>query len=600
MRRIELLSVTLDRFRSFRQKTVFQLSPGGGLKFITGDNRAEPRLGANGAGKSTIWDGVVYCCYGTSTRGLRAGDLVSWGEQQPYCATAWLIAGAPRIIERQGSPNRLLLDRKPVEQIDIDRLLGLSRERFLHSVLFGQAMALFIDLPIPKRGELLEEVLDLGLWSRLAERAGVRHANLENEVERANRTIAFQNGKLEGIESPDKLAAAEQQFERDRASRIDAAILDVERIEGEIETHTALLAKTRANARTLPSIGEQQKTLDRKRQQKTILEQDYKRLFAGLAENQDLIKFYEHTRTCPTCSQPIDRAFATRKTDEAKRALNTARFALNDNGLATRGLTAQLEEMDGNLATMIRKREFTLDQMTRAEAATHHLSRALEGAIRAVEVIAEQPNPVTQRIATIVAEREAVQTVLRAETATRRRAQAQALRMDFWRAAFKRVRLFMVKRVLLQLEMETAAAAEALGLIGWRIGFVTETETKAGTLRPGINVTVNSPTASAPWEAWSGGEGQRVRLAVALGLASLIQRLSGISVGFEVFDEPSAWLSPEGIEDLLDCLKHRADTSGKSIWLCDHRNLQTTNFTETWSVYKDGAGSGIHLISQTE
>ena len=188
------------------------------------------------------------------------------------------------------------------------------------------------------------------------------------------------------------------------------------------------------------------------------------------------------------------------------------------------------------------------------------------------------------------------------ETKTRKRkTQSLLLSTDFWKAAFKRVRLFMVKRVLAQLEVETASAAIALGLIDWKISFSTELETKSGSVRPGIHITVKSPISpTAPWEVWSGGEGQRVRLAVALGLASLIQRLAGVSIGFEVWDEPSAWLSQEGIEDLLTCLKHRVQITGKSVWLCDHRALSQGAFDEVWQVSKTREGSQIAMISMQD
>ena len=130
--------------------------------------------------------------------------------------------------------------------------------------------------------------------------------------------------------------------------------------------------------------------------------------------------------------------------------------------------------------------------------------------------------------------------------------------------------------------------------------FNTELETKAGTLRPGIHITVASPLAVAPWEVWSGGEGQRIRLAVALGLSSLIQRMAGININLEIYDEPTAWLSGEGIEDLIDCLKHRAKTANKTLWLCDHRALLHSDFDETWQIIKDADGSRILALSLQE
>ena len=154
---------------------MIELSSGAGLKFLSGANKVEPKLGANGAGKSTIWDAVAYCVTGASVRGVRASDLASWGGGKPRVMTAWEINGEIITIERHGSPERILLEDQPVDQATIDRTLGLSRGRFLQSVIFGQSVPLFIDLSGPERGALLDEVLDLGIWLKAAELASKRH-----------------------------------------------------------------------------------------------------------------------------------------------------------------------------------------------------------------------------------------------------------------------------------------------------------------------------------------------------------------------------------------------------------------------------------------
>jgi exonuclease SbcC len=245
----------------------------------------------------------------------------------------------------------------------------------------------------------------------------------------------------------------------------------------------------------------------------------------------------------------------------------------------------------------MRKREFFVAQKINAEARHAELERLIESAARACELMLEAPNPHVERLERVQAESKAAALAYKAAQSERRQAVAKQMRMDFWKAAFRRVRLFMVKRILAQLEVETGAAAAALGLIGWKVSFATELETKAGTLRPGIHITVSSPISTAPWEVWSGGEGQRIRLAVALGLASMIQRMAGVSINFEVWDEPTAHLGAEGIDDLFECLRHRVFTTGKSIWICDHGRLSQSAFTEIWQATKTEMGSSIKLIS---
>ena len=193
-------------FPFLSRKNTITLSTGFGLKYLSGQNLSNPELGPNGVGKSTLWDAVTYCLYGVSVRGLRASELVSWGDIGAiFVETHWLIDNQPAVVTRLGSPNRLLMGNsaetvEPTEQINIDRLIGLSRARFMQSVVYGQFAPLFIDLSGPERGALLDEVLDLGLWLKAAETASKRHTELSREVDEFGKQIAYIEGKIAGAE----------------------------------------------------------------------------------------------------------------------------------------------------------------------------------------------------------------------------------------------------------------------------------------------------------------------------------------------------------------------------------------------------------------
>ena len=167
MKQLHLASMRIESFRSFAAPTSVDFGEPGGLRMLFGRNEVEPRLGGNGAGKSTLFDALCWCLFNFSARNLRASDLASWSGGNPHVTVDVTINDAPITIERFGSPNRLLLDGEPIEQDKLEReVLGISRARFMHSVLFGQMVRLFIDLTVPERGALLDEVLDLGLWLR--------------------------------------------------------------------------------------------------------------------------------------------------------------------------------------------------------------------------------------------------------------------------------------------------------------------------------------------------------------------------------------------------------------------------------------------------
>ncbi|MDK1290118.1 AAA family ATPase [Pseudoalteromonas umbrosa] len=176
--------------------------------------------------------------------------------------------------------------------------------------------------------------------------------------------------------------------------------------------------------------------------------------------------------------------------------------------------------------------------------------------------------------------------------------QEQASR--FWVKGFKSVKLFAVSAALNELEAEVNSALDGLGLGGWSVEFDVDKETKKGTLSKGFFAFINSADNLEPvkWEAWSGGESQRLRLAASLGLANMIRASKGLELPFEIWDEPSQWMSDSGITGLLDVLQRRARRLKRQIWLIDHRGLEHP-FDAAIEITKTYNGSTIKNVSQS-
>src|SRR5678815_1215025 len=80
---------------------VFYFDPG--LTFVRGRNKLEPLLGANGAGKSTIFDALSWCLYGRTVENLRNPDVAPWSEEAGTQVTVHF--SKKRSIARTISPN---------------------------------------------------------------------------------------------------------------------------------------------------------------------------------------------------------------------------------------------------------------------------------------------------------------------------------------------------------------------------------------------------------------------------------------------------------------------------------------------------------------
>ena len=622
MKQVRLLSLVVTGFKSFAGTACLKLDQEVGLVLVSGDNQLEPRLGANGSGKSSIWDALTFCLYGTSVRGgARINDLVAHGEKQA-AVTAYLeVDGREVQVSRSGPPARAHVDGVQVEQADIDRLVGLTRQRFLSSVVFGQAAPTFVDLPIPDRGALLDEVLDLQLWMRAADRAGKQHTAKQADLGKLRVEVGRAEGALSALEPIDEIQRQEEEWEAHRRARvaevqrqeeewesqrqvqIDELLADFEEREVEL---AALIGQPEPEVTRESVDALYQRYQELKAEETRLLTDRTREETSHMAVLEDIRFFKEHD-TCPVCTQKISQGFSVRHVavqeveserytaliKEIEAAVANARVAANNILAEWNALSARLLEEEAAAAVKrarIRALEMDMASEERmlerlgAEGNPHGAQR------RQVEA---EANPYTTRRLHVGEARAELEATLSRHRAGEEKLSTEMAQLDFWRQGFRRVRLFCINRVLRQLELETMNAAQDLGLVGWKISYATETETRSGTQKMGVQVEVQSPTLSGPFATWSGGEGQRVRLCTALGVAGLIQRWSGVRWGLEVYDEPTAFLSEEGIEDLLDHLKNRADSSGKSILLCDHRGLQHAAISRVIRVIKDEHGSRI-------
>lgn len=603
MKNITLLEVHINGFKSFKRSTdiIFPTKPG--FWFLGGRNEVDSALGANGAGKSSLWDAIFWCLYGVSVKGAKASDLVSWGSKRPVVTVRLLINENVFEIAREGSPEKLWLSdekkgQEVVAQNAIDRLLGLSKERFKQSVLFGQGARLFFDMAVPERGILLDEILDLSLWQRLAERADKQAKEQDRIRADAMRDITFVSGQLEGLTDAKALRAQESGWREQREASLFEAITQVEGADAEVTKLETEFAEA-TNAAMAPLLQSQKQAMQA--EMDAIYEAcklEREKLWAAQASGKDaneLLNFYEEHSDCPTCKQKLDKTFI--KTECARLEERFQQAAANEEALneSIEKLTKTWQDLNE-----IKKKE-ELDYAAicaRRDGLKPQIRLRKEALQRSMTLMdnlsAELDNsPYAAQIAAIDEKREQLDTELAGHDTRHQASEAAFRHADYWKAGFKKVRLYLIKQALAMLEIETRAAASSLGLIDWTIKYVTEVETKSGSMRAGVQILVSSPSSQAAFALQSGGEEQRVKLAISLGLSKMISRMGGVEFNFEVWDEPTNWLSPEGIAGLMESLKYRAEQERKTLWCIDHRIYDATTFDGVWIMRKTLNGTEL-------
>src|SRR5215468_8191492 len=127
---LSLQRLIVTNFRAVRGTVDLAFDQPPGLYFVAGRNLLHPRLGANDAGKSTLFsEALSWCLQGRTSRSNRPGaDVVNWYANGASAGVAaeFTLDGVAHMVERYRNPSRLTLDGTTVEQLDIDKLLPLS------------------------------------------------------------------------------------------------------------------------------------------------------------------------------------------------------------------------------------------------------------------------------------------------------------------------------------------------------------------------------------------------------------------------------------------------------------------------------------------
>lgn len=167
------------------------------------------------------------------------------------------------------------------------------------------------------------------------------------------------------------------------------------------------------------------------------------------------------------------------------------------------------------------------------------------------------------------------------------------IRTRYWVDGFKQVRLYLLQETLEELQEVTQNMLPEFGLSGWAIEYAIERETKKGDVTTGLTVTILKPGMSKAvrWEAWSGGEGQRLLIVGALALSEVLLRRAGIECDMLVLDEPTRHMSKEGIEETVDYLISRGRDG--QVFYVDHQAIESNRFASVITIKKDKHGASI-------
>lgn len=191
-----------------------------GLVLVSGENLDIESANSNGAGKSSLFEALLWCYLGETYRKVsadRVARLVNGKTAPGGCAVVHEVEcnGTTYRISRfrkdKRQKNRVVFEQIAPQQVDLTqakapqtdemilRTLGIHPEILQQTTLIGQGMPWkFTDLKDADRKRVMTEMLHLHVWDSGTEVSRKKALDVQREIEQAQAAIAVQEEQLEG------------------------------------------------------------------------------------------------------------------------------------------------------------------------------------------------------------------------------------------------------------------------------------------------------------------------------------------------------------------------------------------------------------------
>lgn len=348
------------RFKSVRWKNF--LSTGNNETVIQLDRSPSTLVvGQNGAGKSTMLDALSFGLFGKPHRSINKNQLVNSVNKKGAIVEVEFSVGSHDFKIRRGiSPGKFEIwqngnminqasNARDYQRYLEQNILKLNHKSFHQIVVLGSSSFIpFMQLNAGHRREVIEDLLDINIFSKMNNILKDKLGKLKEEIKDANYNLEIIKEKI----------GLQRKYIRD--------ITEIN--EGQIESKEAEIAEYEEDIKNLQSTSKEAtdfvtanlkqsedelKKLNDKKQ--ALL--NYKHQFEQQVKTtvKDA-KFYEDNTECPTCSQDIGEELRTSKIDEAKGKAIKLKEALDDVSSESATLGSDLERAH-ELAKEIRERQ---------------------------------------------------------------------------------------------------------------------------------------------------------------------------------------------------------------------------------------------------
>ncbi len=299
-------------------------------------NRSKSTLvvGENGAGKSTMLDALSFALYGKPFRNINKPQLVNSITQKNCLVECEFSIGSKEYKIRRGQRpevfeiycNGGLINQSPnikeYQELLETTILKMNHKSFGQIVVLGSANFIpFMQLPAHTRREVIEDLLDIQIFSvmnsLLKEKVVANKneiLNSEHEIDLIENKIEMQEKNIKSLKLNNEELIGQKQ-----------ELIDVTKVK--ISEANVVVANVSAQINTLKQTIADKTKVETKKQKVLELE---KKLEDRIRAIRKEVKFFEENDNCPTCKQGIHEEFKCEKLNSRNEQLTQVNGGLTE------------------------------------------------------------------------------------------------------------------------------------------------------------------------------------------------------------------------------------------------------------------------------
>ena len=533
----------------------------------TGDKFTEVQLnrspstlivGQNGAGKSTLLDALSFALFGKPHRDIKKPQLVNSINNKHALVEVKFSIGTNRFhIIRGIKPGKFEIykddklfnqeaNARDYQKFLEQNILKLNHKSFHQIVVLGSSSFIpFMQLPAGHRREVIEDLLDINIFSKMNNILKDRANKLKEDLKDANYQLDLIKEKInlqrkyirEVTDLNDESIRSKQAQITELSAEATALQFTNEELSVEVSKHQ-------------PHIEATLKGLHDKKQSVLHFQAQFQTQIKSLVKEA---KFYEGNDSCPSCSQDISPGLKTEKIEAAKSKAAELQSAMEHASEKSGTLESDIERISDDL-TKIREKQADIHANNQSIARIQRQIGAIENDINKLEGKEGDVGQANEELSTLIDSR---------DTLGERKLEMVDTR-SYYEACMEMLKDTGIKTKIIKeyLPAMNTLVNKHLQVLDFFVKF---------ELDENFNETIKSRHRDTfNYASFSEGEKQRIDLALLFTWRQIAKMKNSASTNLLILDETfDSSLDVDGVDNLLKILDTLDDKS--NVFVISHK-----------------------------